>query len=431
MNINNAVLAATFGRGSSKPLRLAYVKICCLLLASGGIGIASLRAIPSMSGLVWESPWLWLVRCILAIQVAVFVTNVLFGSLSGPMSSTLRLLSTLPLAKWQLRIAFLMPTLIVTGCCLALIIPALGKLTLQSGMHPALFCCSIFIGVLSAFAFMSRTSGYISVALGIIAICTEYKLAGLSHADGQLQSLPLILLVTLIALLCCLAALSIWHIGDSRLYSKPARNVKNAGLTTMWPAKKLLRLPSFFFGLVISLSLSLVAAVICRRYHLESEPASVIVAQIIAASLASDIRSSARKNKPPEIAALRGSFAYTTSTLASGVAAAIAAISPLLWVLLAAPGADVPKIALQVLGGALLGSLVSFILVPARRDISAQLTAGLSCLALTVIPAQLTSMDDRHPALFYVCIISASAGLVYFIEHKRNAYIWRYTHGHE
>jgi hypothetical protein len=158
--------------------------------------------------------------------------------------------------------------------------------------------------------------------------------------------------------------------------------------------------------------------------------ALALLASILAATFASDIRSLAAHSNPAEITGLRATLRFFAVHTATATIGSLAAVSPLVTSIFfsgVTPG-ELVGLTTQLLFGVSAGVFAGTLVVPVRRDIMGQFTATLLCTGILVIAPYLPVIgpyDDAGLRFYQSFLATALFAGALAIEYRRNRYNWR------
>ncbi len=430
--IYRAAIAHAFGRGSARPVRAASMRLACLTAGALSLGLLFAWTAHTVPIAPATHPSLLFFSCALIVQTIVAVTLLSGTSILSDDSDTFaRLLRVLPLGPAHCSVLVLLPTLMLAGLALLLTVPPLVVLMHALAVPPPLAASGIAVGVMSGLGVARGASVAVGVRLACVAaiIGAEYKLNATLFAQHGIQMYAVLAYALL---LTSLVGLGIHTVLRHRSYT-PSRShsgtIRTAWIApAYWPIKQLLRRKSMALSLGVGLLLSVGLAVFAKRQGVADPVVLGLLGALLAGSFASDTRALARRFKPAEITALRGTLYFAgMQTLAACFGGLIIA-APLLWALYPAiPLVFVTQIALGISVGLLSGTLI----VPEARDIMSQFLAIILILGLLVGMPQLPVMSDLPAsgrALTDIAVMLTCLASAVVVESKRNNYIWRNTH---
>lgn len=202
----------------------------------------------------------------------------------------------------------------------------------------------------------------------------------------------------------------------------------------LWFIAKLLRRSNFVLSVLVALSMSL-GLVAAQHYGLNDPEALSLLVALLVASVATDLRATARKHNPAEITALRGTTRFMSNVVLAAVSLGCLMTAP---ILVAGWGvfADQPTMVLLHLGfqpviGVFMGVLAGTVIVPEGRDISSQFASTLLVIMALVLLPQLpgiSQLELQHRNLLEAGLCFALIIVTLAIEFKRNPYKWRLSH---
>jgi hypothetical protein len=427
-----ATLAHTFGRGADRPFRAAVTRLAGLAAAALALGLLFAWAARELPLTPPAHPGLMFFSCVLVVQIIITVTLLSSsGVLSGDNDSFARWLKSLPLSTMHCSILLLLPTGVLI--ILALLLTAWPLVVLMHLLHtPALL---ILGGVLIGAASGLSLSRGLSLAIGprlmfvTAAMWAEYKLCAVLNSQKDVNQAAMAAFGLLLTGLLGLLVYTLIHRGKHTQGPGRGSVVRTAWTTpAIWPVKQLLRRKSMVLSLGVSILLATALSVMTSRQGLADPAVLGLTGALLAGSFASDIRALARRWRPAEITALRGTLRFMGAHAAIAYFFGALITLPLAWSLHATiPLHFVTQIGLGVSVGLLAGTLI----VSEARDVTSQFLTILLLLALLVglpqlpVIAQL-SAHSRAAAdigLTLFCLIGSLS-----IETKRNAFKWRNPH---
>jgi hypothetical protein len=427
-----AALAHAFGRGSNRPARAAALRLACLAAGALGLDIVFAWTANGLVLLPPAHPNMLFFSCAFVMQIIVVVTLLSgAGVLSDDTDSFARLLKTLPLSPAHRSILLLLPTLVLTGFALLLTTGALMVLMRALAVPMPLVLAGSVVGALCGFGLARGLPVCIGVRLGCIAAVTyaEYKLSTILYTQKDIHVGAAVAYGMVLAVLVGLCVHTILRRGNSPPRTRRGTIVRMPWAPPLfWPTKQLLRRRSMLLSLGVGLLLSAGLAVLCMRQNAADPSILGLLGALLAGSFASDIRALARRHRPAEITALRGTLYFVCMQAITAYLGGFIIAAPLLWTL--APTIPVGFIT-QLIVGISVGLLCGALIVPEARDIMSQFLAVALILALLVGLPQvpITSQLSAHGravvdiGVTLICLIGSLG-----IESKRNNYIWRKTH---
>lgn len=436
MSIYTLVLIATFGRGSMHPRRATLIRLG--LMATMAIGLGGLVA-QGVTGL--EPPAVQLTDLHLLFATSLVVQGAVVFALgtslgiirAGSADILTKIFLLLPLQSRQRWIALLLPSGVVTLATLAVIFWPLVSWMVPFGLHPILFLLGSIIGAIAGLGVMHGIVlkwPWLQIALTALLLWVEYVLlqSGL-HANQGISILSYLGMFLLFTVLWWL----FWRSSDrlNRDITKYSleRTVHGVWLPpSLWFVKKVVRATNSRVSMATAIGMSAVLAYIFYRFAFTFS-AFILTAAILAAATASDIRSLCRRRLPPEITMLRGTASFINTQTATTLLCSLVAVSPLLIMALVADGSGFHlRYIGQYLLGVCVGIFAGTLIVPAPRDVLAQLVATLLCSILLIgIPLLpiLGSLGTIWLGTVEVVAAGLLLALAWAIEYQRNHYAWR------
>ncbi|HYH75355.1 MAG TPA: hypothetical protein VD735_05340 [Candidatus Saccharimonadales bacterium] len=432
MTATAAVLAATFGRGSTQPLRAVYWRLSTLALLTGCVSIAIYSSIASLPLTPLSETASLPLAGMGAMQLLVLASLLASYGISSPGGTDvlLRLFASLPLPKAALwRLAF-MPQFICAGFALLAGGLPLSVLLLRLGIQPGALVLSGLFGVWSAFGLLYGTirgRAVLSLSLLPLLLYGEYRLAGILASPGATASDKTVAACTLL-IGCSVLILRFTHSGTllHRLATSPKR-VRHIGLvlpsSALWHLVQVLRHSTTRLSLFTTLGLSVGMAATAVRFEQMGIVIPLSLVGLLIASCASDFRGITRRRNPAEIAQLTGSYRFVLCQVASMALASVAVVGPLLWAA-HGQGHGIAELVIFSISGVTTGLFASTLIIPMRGNITSQIVATLLCLALLVGLPSYSSFWSAHAtaAMLGVAAIALIASLG--IEYKRNPFFW-------
>lgn len=355
---------------------------------------------------------------LLSIGSATAIQKDIFGSL----------LHMLPLTPWQRTTAWLMPSFCLCLLGIFLIMPVVVAVFGAMGLSASYVLLAGVTGLFAGIGLVHGLPRPWNILAVIGACCLEYLSVRLLHNNSisfEAAVLPIILCGGIIMGSLVL----LWRCHTVLLQRSPDTFVSTLTRVRIparfWSWAKLVRNRtmqiSILTGLFVSAGLAFYA-------HRQALPAELMLSAtaILGASIVSDLRGNMRRNNPPEICALKGTWYFHWHCLAI-YALSCFSVTPLLWIMLAQDQPATLLITSTLLLGYTAGTLASTIIASPNRNIATQFaTLATTTLLFFVLPASfrhnLTSTTQS------LALLSLSSGLwvaAYGIEYRRNAYIWR------
>jgi hypothetical protein len=421
--LHKTAIACVFGQAGSRPLRRALLRLAVIFLCSvllGGLLAYSLASLPSLPK---SAPVTSALLLTIGTQACVLLVLVSAGALQRTATFE-RLLLLWPLSpdvRWRV---YILPGAILGVFALALVAPSLAMATWRAGLSPIFIPLYCSLGLIAAVACFYgvhhlRTSRLMVISL-IVAI--EYWLARQSADSPIAASLGF---GAIMIILCFLFRRGATHLAGS-LAESALHESKTVGAKALprqwWLLKTALRSRAFRISLLTNVALSAGLCLLLNNM-VGGTMAAPFAASLLAATFTSDIRSLARRYRPSEITAVRGTLCFLRQELVvAGILGAAIALP-----LLAVSGPTLVHLfqfAASVSTGLFAGSLVA----PAQRDITSQGLATLCCMAVLTLPAQFagTANPSNVQSIFLFSAVTAVTCLAsYFIEYKRNPFYWR------
>jgi len=165
-------------------------------------------------------------------------------------------------------------------------------------------------------------------------------------------------------------------------------------------------------------------AFLCHRQSITDAGTLSFLITLLVSLGATDIRALCRRISPAEIVGLQGTRKFVHSEFMAACALSITGTAPLILYGTVCLGIEIiPAIALGLAIGFPVGTLV----IPEQRNISAQCTATLLCLAVTVSVSKLTFIGDFNQVErfgFYLLLLASLLLLTAMTEYKRNPFTW-------
>jgi hypothetical protein len=417
--IYKLALIHIFGRHSWWKLSTLYVAagILSLLLASGLGQFEASAVIP-----------VWRIGATVFIMAQAAILLVLFAA-----SGTLRSHGIFEqiLVHWPLNpairwMALMVPAAILSSLTIILISFPLGAIAIGMGLPLGWYPLVLILGGMVSFCGYWALHGRRLLAQQIVAmalLALEYKSVSV-FAQGEQPMRMLVLTSWIFGL-----GLVIWLFITSKntlaqdvIQKRQGRAIQITVFPGLWFGKKVWRRRGLLVNFGTTLAVSSGIALICTT-HPEYTVFTGLLSGLLAATMAADIRSAARRNSPAEIAGTKGTAYFLFNHLSVASIVAVAAILPL--VLLNPIETSTYT---QLFVGISAGFFAGTLLVPAPGDIAAQCVATLLCICLLFVPdhvallSQSTFVHTSGQIATALLLLLASAG----IEYKRNNYHWRY-----
>jgi hypothetical protein len=418
--IYKLVLVHIFGRRGWRKLSILYIAagILSLLLASGLGQFETPSVVPA---------WRIGTTVLIATQAAVLL--VLFAA-----SGTLRSHGTFEqiLVYWPLGtrtrwLAFMTPAAILSSLTAVLISVPLGVIATGMGLPLGWYPATLILGGIVSFCGYWALRGrwlFTQQIAAMALIMLEYK--SVSFFAGSEQPMRVLVLASWmfgLVLIAWLFATGSNNLAKDVIHERQSRAIRMAVFPRLWFGKKVWRRRGLLVNFATTLAVSSGIALICTT-HPEYTVFTGLMSGLLAATMAADIRSAARRNSPAEIAGAKGTAYFLLNHLSIASIVAIAATLPLV-LLSPAEASTYARLCVGISTGFFAGTL----LVPAPGDIAAQCVATLLCICLLLIPDHV-ALFDQSTSFIYILgqittalvLLLASAG----IEYKRNNYRWRY-----
>ncbi len=378
-----ASLMHSFGHASPRPLRRACCITLLLLLATLGISwVVTLM----IAGIPFQPPdnpyklYLWLLAGAAGCSGLAYLTT--SGIYARQRESFCRLLSVLPIPYRLVWLCTMLPRLY------------LGMLSTLLCLPPCLIVAN---------------------RLGLSTIVTVLITgAGYCLATGSLYAVS--------------------HVYPHRYAAAKPPTIRASAMSSgWWFMKKAWRSRTIVLSFSVAMALSVTVTGFALHYTLYDPRVLSVVASLFVASFCADIRSTYRAYAPAEITALKGTAYVVTQTYLAGMfaTACIAGIllaPSLIHASILFSSATIISVAAQLLAGLGAGMVAGCAIAPEGRDISAQFSAVLLCLSVTLLPyapilptLPLTVTTLITAGLSLTCVAGS-----YIFEYKRNPYLWRH-----
>jgi len=416
-----------FGRNAKRPFRSATLRL-------GALGIGALALDVLFAGAVQSAPasrlptetsfFGGMVAVELVMLFSLYTTTAFTGKKH---SSFIRLLLSWPLNRLTRIIVLLLPSLVLACLTLLLLGWPIGILLAKTGLSLPMIGLCVSAGTACAFGLTYSLPGrlVIRLCITIATLASQYRLTQLL-LEQRAVGLALLAQCTIIGVLVAFFVYAIMTIERQLTRPSQGSTVRTGWLwRSFWFVKKLARSSPLAATLVISFGLSVGLAIISKRNQLTDITIVGLFAALLAGSCSSDIRGLALRDRPAEIAALRGVSYFMRMQLMTALlcgaclALPIAAVLPVSqWFILAA------QIALGISAGVLAGTLV----VPKTRDIMSQFLALLIVLGILAGLPQLPPLSHASSTVqtnMHYMLAVCTVSVAFIIEYKRNPFTWR------
>lgn len=439
MLLYKAVFLTTFGRNSPHPFQAALYRLGTLGAIAVGIcwlvsaAVHDMPVVPSENGvfLVFTTTFVMQLSVLFVLLASLGITR------STNSDSLARLLIVLPVSPTQRWTALLLPSFILAAATTILVGGPLAILLAKAGLHPLLFAAGSTVGAVTAVGALHglpRQLYWVQI-VGIPSLLwTEYKLVAVLNSPSS--SVPAtagasIILLLLFGLCCLLLWRSRNHVAHDISKNTPGKNVSGSSLPGYWWfMKKVARAKTTQLGFVTAFCMSSAGALFLSRHSIDVH-ILVLLASILAATFASDIRSLAAHSNPAEITCLRATTRFVTAHITAAAMCGLAAVSPLVAASIFVPGiatGELAGFAIQLFFGISAGSFAGTLVVPVRRDITGQFVATLLCTGILVIAPYLPvvgSSDDTGLRFYQLALTMLLLVGAWGVEYQRNRYNWR------
>ncbi|HYG84499.1 MAG TPA: hypothetical protein VD907_06515 [Verrucomicrobiae bacterium] len=430
MNLYLASIIATFGR------RYLW-RLLGLVASAGCMGLIGFLAVKDMPIMSPEPVWPLIASGAFATQCLILLTLVAAsGVLKENRDTVIRLLHVLPTNKWQKWAVRLFPSVVMGLLMLICIAPVLLVVLGNFGISPLFSIVALILGLLSAlglYTALPHKYFYIHIMLGIGAVWGQFSLVqtltNLTLAEPvRLQSLIWFcaLQVVLVTALFYSSTYTTIYTPVSRQFSQTFGRFLPRGA---WLIKKVLRASNTKASLLAAFGISLVVAYISSRQGHTDPGLLTFVAAFMIAAVCSDIRSSARRNLPAEITALKGTSYFVVTQLLSVVPLCALVVSPLIiTVVPQLPLLESIAFITQLLLSTAIGLFAGTLIMPQKRDIAGQFLAALLCIVLLYALPEFTfiaSFDITTRMISDLVWYAALAAASFYLERKRNNYTWK------
>lgn len=407
MNITSAVALAVFGHDSCRPKRKAILLCSSLVIVSAAFGVLAAIQTRQASLLhAWPHPYDIVFMLVFCLQIIVLVCLVSSRGILNTEVTTVRLLHLLPLTDLKRWLLIRMPQLFLLSIVLVVSTPALQTCISMIGLSPLWSVAIISCASLSALGLCYGLpyKGALHFCLCVACISIEAWLLR-SILDVTAPSSTKVPYYCLFSLLIGATILSLRFANRREPMTK--QRYMNIHLPQkLWYVTKVMR--SYTVGLLCTTT------------------------GLVLASFCSDIRSLAAVKRPLEIVALRGTFYFVKQQMLSIVVALFAAAPVILYLAVVHTAAfDLLTGILMTLVGATTGLFAATVIGAKARDISSQCAAVFMSCALFYACNRLATLFSDSTAYMLVALcalVILVALLIFGVEHKRNAYIWRKNH---
>lgn len=426
-----AILAATFGKGSRRPVLAALIRLAVLLAAAASLGrlishglgnAPHLRALP-----------FWQIAPYAAFTVEVIVV---FGLLSTvgtwQTKSNLRILMQCwPLTTSQQIAAGLLPYAVVVGITLALSLPILSTVFTALGLNAVgLLLCTLFgIGAAGGIFAVIAIRIWLGAFLTPIIIWTQYQtlthLQNSTYATSTRGRYSLLFWVTTSLLLLLIPLLF-----RVKAATGATRIIRMTRFRLPYLFRKALRARSTRISAVTTLLISVGVAYVMHRRAVATWQLPFSVGAILLATLAADLRSLTLRYNPVEIVNVRGTARFVQWQFATAISATLC-VSPLLLLAISYSSASQALLVCSETFFAIsIGLFAGTLIVPEPGDISSQCLTALLCVGAFSVPllTQLGAWSASSQAVVYTMAATIITSVACLTEYQRNPYIWRKTY---
>ncbi|MEK7153600.1 MAG: hypothetical protein AAB834_06625 [Patescibacteria group bacterium] len=318
MELHKVALATTFGHDSEHPLRAALVRLGSLWIAAVGLSWLIGGSLTNLA-LPHAENTLYLARtAVMTIQITVLFVLLAAWSIIGDNTSTFgRLLLLWPISPLKRWVLLLLPSLVLSWMAITLVSIPLGILLVKAGAHPLLLVSAPLVGTMAAYGIaygVPRRHAWVHIIDIPALLWLEY------HATPLLFSL-------LLLALCLLFVYSTIHMTHDGTHTHQKSIVRTAWIPPcFWFVKKFWRASSARSSFCTTLLLSAGLAILLSRQPETGRYMAALLAPVLAASFASDIRTLSRQSRPAEVTALRGTRRFMMSYLVKATIGSIAAV---------------------------------------------------------------------------------------------------------
>ncbi len=437
MGLYKVIFATTFGRGSSQPLKSAYVRIGVVWVAALLLGITMAQSLDNVP-IHYTGNNIYLLGSVAFVAQLVVLLPLLSatGLLQTSHDTLTRMLLVLPLKQHSRWLAYLLPSATLAIIAITLAGYPLTLLALKAGVPTLLMPVALTGGILAAFGIVHSTPRQyrlIQLVTTPLILWGEYKLLSIMNSPGTDNLLRLTAALLFVALL---ASLSLLFLSSSTRFIKDTiyvvrnKRVYGSGLPpVMWFVRKVWRATPTRLGFLVTLLLSSGAAAIGAKQAFAGADTFALLAALLASAFCSDIRPLCRREHPAEIASLKGSAYFMFNHIFIAFATGLLAVSPLIWSIHLFGIQTLLLSLLQIAIGMATGIFAGTLIVAKQRDILGQCMASLLCIGVLLLPAHVTaavgSLSVRHVVTYQVFSITLLLLASWAIEYKRNTYIWR------
>lgn len=430
------VLISSFGRNSNRPIRVASLRI--LAASTGALVFGILLAMS-----IWRAALPQDLPKLFTLAVVTSLSLILSALLQLPLSSgahgignkTSKLLIILPITKptrWFVKIS---PALILNLFFLAFSLPIVIALS-HAMLAPVLLAVGFLI--VGSLIGISYTVGswpkkvLFKVVLLIVLILTQAKM--LEMAITHPAKLPLIcagiLVFDFLLMSGFLTAFRNVEAVDGNLTSEVWTNrLFHKFIKSSWFVLKVTRNRRTRTSFIFCLLLSLMTSIFIHAKHITTSSNDLFfLLALLTTTFVSDIRGISRKQKTPEIIALRGvEFFINSEVLAAWTTSILIGLPIYILILINGGSATLSHmmvgLAMQF-GATIIGLLLGTIFVSQAGDIGSQFFASF-CAASAVF-ALPKLIDDKESNIYQLAawLLAGTASwlIMYIIEFRRRNY---------
>ena len=432
MRLYKVVLACLFGGGKIYRLRVAVVRIACLLLAAGSLGYFTAQQLPQLDGT--QSLGFMVTCCTFIVQLVTCVALFCAAGIINPSAYVIiRLLNTWPISSVKLTAAALLPGILLCVVCIGFIAPPVWQLMSDSGIWVIGLCLGL--GATSALGLtygLPIRRSWLRLCAGGAALFLEYTLIRVASSRPQIGWIPLSIFAILLVLESYLLIGYPRRLAKNLTYPHTHKQVRwtNAP-TSFWFWKKIGRSESLRISLLTTFVLGAVIAGVLYKLHLQELGLIGSILALCISAFTADIRSISRKYNPPEITAVRGTGHFFSCQFRASCVWGLTACVPLIVSLLMASEVSATRFfaaaVVPVVLGFCTGLCASTLVAPGAKDISAQALTTVVAIALLLMPQApwFSSWSEWQVASLRAGMAVALLGTAWAVEYQRNPFKWR------
>lgn len=368
-----------------------------------------------------------------------YITQVLTGCIliCSPALSTqstlLRLMHVLPLTATQRWIIWITPGILLTLLFCIVFIPSTTYIGVSLGGSVVACVASFLVGAASGLGIAIGAAAYwwrLRLIWSICVVTVGYfcvRHALLHQSFGGLYAYSVVSVA-------CTSMLFTPHATSTVILSAAKKmSTISIPLPLAWFSIKLIRNSTTRLSLAACGILAAIVYWLCKSQSITSGPFLWPIIAMLAASVASDLRGIIAE-KPPEIAALKGTFFFGIHAAFGLATLTTFAVIPL--ILQSASSIDTSLViaVTHCCMGITVGLLIGTLIRPTPRDISAQFTTMLSTLMLFVGVNHWGFVQQLSPTVLLISLwgVTLSCFITFLIvEYKHNFYFWRIAPWHK